>query len=418
MKQGVPASHPGTCPDAGGGLEAEIQWRPARSVGTWVGRSRKRRGAWRRPRRELLGVLLVQALAAACHLNTLPPPGLAEQQNLSVVGSELRVRVRALVGPYVGALEAAADEAAVRCPDPIVRQNALAWKIQAVPLAQDALLQADPLVALVDGWAYAVQLRNLLGGEAGADALGACTAAAASSMRRLAEAARAIAVEVAGRDVTRADRLVERWAYEHPLRALLAPRATVAAALATATTRKELGALAAVGTIVETLDDLTTRIAAYRETILKEARWTGELAVAQAGASDLAARAAEDAARLALAADRMGALVERIPALLEREREAAVAAVRGERVAVLADLDRQRTETLRAMRSETETVFGRMDGLSRGAIDEASARAERIVDRAFLRTAELVLGLAAIAVIVALLAARMLGIPIPRVRRT
>jgi hypothetical protein len=237
-------------------------------------------------------------------------------------------------------------------------------------------------------------------------------------MRRLAEAARAIAVEVAGRDVTRADRLVERWASEHPLRALLAPRATVAAALATATTRKELGALAAVGTIVETLDDLTTRIAAYRETILKEARWTGELAVAQAGASDLAARAAEDAARLALAADRMGALVERIPALLEREREAAVAAVRGERVAVLADLDRQRTETLRAMRSETETVFGRMDGLSRGAIDEASARAERIVDRAFLRTAELVLGLAAIAVVVALLAARMLGIPIPRVRRT
>jgi hypothetical protein len=367
-------------------------------------------------RRELFGILLVPALAAACHLDTLPPPGLAEQQRLSVVGAELRVRVRALVGPYVGALEAAADEAALRCPDLAVRARALAWKIQAVPLAQDALLQADPLVALLDGWAYAIQLRNLLGGG-GADGLGACSGAAASSMARLAEAARAIVTEVAGRDVARADRLVERWALEHPLRALAAPRATVAAALAGAS-RKELGALAAVGTIVETLDDLTIRIAAYRETILKEARWTGELAAAQLGAGDLAARAAEDAGRIALAADRMGLLVARVPGLLEREREAALGAMRGERQAVLADIDRQRTETLVAMRAEADALVGRMDGLSRSAIDEASARAERIVDRAFLRTAELVLGLAAIAVVLALVVARTLGIRIPTVRRT
>jgi hypothetical protein len=219
-------------------------------------------------------------------------------------------------------------------------------------------------------------------------------------------------------DVARADRFVRRWASEHPLQALAAPRATVAAALAPATARKELGALAAVGTIVETMDDLMVRIAAYRETILKEARWTGELAAAQVGASDLAARAAEDAGRIALAADRMSALAARVPVLLEREREAALSAVRGEREAVLADIDRQRVDTLRALQSDMDAAFGRVDGLSRGAIDEAAARAERIVDRAFLRTAELVLGVAALTILAALVVARALGVRTLTARRT
>jgi hypothetical protein len=371
------------------------------------------------PRRELLGFLLAPVLAVGCRLNTLPPTsGLAERANLSVVGSELRVRVRALVGPYVAALESSADEAALRCPDPAVRAGALAWKLQAVPLAQDALLQPDPLVALIDGWAYAVQLRDLLAGERGRAALGACSGAAAASMGRVAEQGRAIVAGLAPDDVARADRFVRRWASEHPLQALAAPRATVAAALAPATARKELGALAAVGTIVETMDDLMVRIAAYRETILKEARWTGELAAAQVGASDLAARAAEDAGRIALAADRMSALAARVPVLLEREREAALSAVRGEREAVLADIDRQRVDTLRALQSDMDAAFGRVDGLSRGAIDEAAARAERIVDRAFLRTAELVLGVAALTILAALVVARALGVRTLTARRT
>jgi hypothetical protein len=371
------------------------------------------------PRRGVAGLLLAPVVAAGCRLNALPPSsGLAEQQHLSVVGSELRIRVRALVGPYVGALESSADEAALRCPDPAVRAGALAWKLQAVPLAQDALLQPDPLVALIDGWAYAAQLRDLLAGERGRAELGACSSAAAASMGRLAEQGRAIVAGLAPDDVARADRFVQRWASEHPLQALAAPRATVAATLAPATARKELGALAAVGTIVESLDDLTVRIAAYRETILKEARWTGELATAQVGASDLAARAAEDAGRIALAADRMGALAARIPALLERERAAALSAVRGERETVLADIDRQRADTLRALQSEMDAAFGRIDGLSRGAIDEAAVRAERIVDRAFLRAAELVLGLAALAVVAALLIGRALGVRRPAARRT
>jgi hypothetical protein len=354
---------------------------------------------------------------AACHLETLPPPSaLSEQHNVSVPESALRMKVRALVAPYVGAIEGAANEVARRCPETPVRANALSWKLQAVPAAQDALLQPDPLLSLLDFWAYTAQMRNVLASPRGEAALGACSDGARRAMARLADQAREVAVSVSPRDAQRANELVEKWASQHPLAALDSPRATMAEALATTSARKELGALAAVGTIVETLDDLSVRIAAYRETLLKEATWTAELAALQAGGSDLAQRALEDAGRMAKAVDRMGALMERMPALIERERKAALLAVREERVAVLADVDRQRVETLAAVQRAAEGAFERMDGLARGTIDQGAARADGLVDRVFLRAAEMILVLAALGVLAFILATKVFHLPIRRER--
>jgi hypothetical protein len=365
---------------------------------------------------------LVGLWLAACHLETLPSGGLAETHGLNVTGSELRVRVRALVSPYVDALEAAADDAAARCPGVNVRADALQWKLAAVPAAQDALLQADPVVALLDGWAYAVQMRNLLSGDEGLVELGECSRSAAADMGRIAEEARTIAAGLAGTDASRAHGIVEQWATKNPLRNLFAPRNTMAEALAKESARKQLGALAAVGTIVETLDDLVIRIAAYRETLLKEARWTGELAALQALGSEPAARAVDDVGRMATAAERMGVLMDRMPALIARERKAAVAAVsaereavmaglREEREAVMADIDRQRVETLSALRRDTGAAVDRVDQLSRSAIDQGAARAEAIVDHVILRIAQLLLALGALVLLFLLLAPRIFHLP-------
>jgi hypothetical protein len=360
------------------------------------------------------GWLLLAALAAGCHLETLPPTqsGLAEHVGITDLGAGLRVRVRAMAGPDVAEQELAADEAARNCP--AARAGALAWKIQAVPSAQDALFQTDPLVALADGWAFAVQQRNFLRSPRGRAELGACSERAAEHMQRIAERARAIVAELASSDGSRAHKFVEDWAVAHPLQSLALTRTTIVPALAAASARKQLGALAAVGTMVETLDDLTDRIAAYRETLLKEARWTAELAVVQAGSSDLATTALEDAGRLTRAADRMSELAARMPQLIDRERDAALAAVREERKAVMAEIDRQRVDTLASVRAGSDDAFARMDKLSRDAIDQGGARAEALVDRAFLRVAQLLVALAVVAVIAILSGMKVFHIPVRR----
>jgi hypothetical protein len=337
---------------------------------------------------------------------------LAEHVGITDLGAGLRVRVRAMAGPYVAEQEIAADEAARNCPE--ARAGAIAWKLQAVPLAQDAVFQTDPLVALIDGWAFAVQQRNFLRGPRGHAELGACSARAADLIQKIAEQARTIVAELASSDGSRADRFVEDWAAQHPLQSLAMTRPTIVPALAAASARKQLGALAAVGTMVETLDDLTDRIAAYRETMLKEARWTAELAAVQAGTSDLAKSALEDAARLTRAVDRMSELAARMPELIDRERDAALAAVREERKAVLAEIDRQRVETVAAVRAGSDDAFARMDKLSRDAIDQGSARAETLVDRAFLRVAQLLVALAVVAIIAILSGMKVFHIPVRR----
>ena len=358
--------------------------------------------------RVLCGIA-VALLSVGCGLETMPRTGLAEQQNLTVVGSELRIRVRALAGPYVGAIEEAADDAAQRCRDPAIRVQALEWKLGSIPQAQDALLQADPLVALLDGWAYAVQMQRYLEGPAGRAALGECAGDAAAMMARVAARGKEIVEAlVPGRGDATAS-LVEAWVNEHPLRALHLPRATIAPALASRSARKQLGALEAVGSVVETLDDLTARIAAYRESLLKEARWTAELAATHAVTSDLAAQTTRDVGRLSGAAERLGALAAALPSLVARERTAALDAVRAERVAVLAEIDAQRAETLALLQSERDVTLDRIDAMGRAAIDAAGARAEQLVDRVFLRIAELAVAL--------LLAAGLIFLVVNRVLR-
>jgi hypothetical protein len=359
-------------------------------------------------------------LGSACALKTTPPPTrLQEYTGLNATGTALRIQVRALVGPYVGQIEAAADEAARRCgEDPSVRIRALEWKLNAVALGQNALLQADPVVALFDGWAYALQMRDFLASDRGRAALGPCHRDAAASMDRIAREELGIASHFVPERAERVDRRVQSWAAEHPLQSLASPRATAAEALASESARGQLGALAAVGTIVESLDDLAVRTAAYRETLLKEARWIGELAAVEVTSSDALARAADDANRAAAAADRMGALAASIPALLERERNAAISTLREERRAILADIDAQRIDTLKAFQTQTDAMMDRLDATSRMVLEEAARHTNDVIDHALLRMILAAVALVAILALAVLLVARGLGVRFRAPRHT
>ena len=63
-----------------------------------------------------------------------------------------------------------ADRIRTETRDPAVRRRALAFKADAIPAVYTAAYRADPLVAAVDTWALAFQVREYVESGAGRDA--------------------------------------------------------------------------------------------------------------------------------------------------------------------------------------------------------------------------------------------------------
>jgi hypothetical protein len=247
--------------------------------------------------------------------------------------------------------------------------------------------------------------------------LGTCHGIATAVARQLQAQVRQEVATIVPERVAQAEQTVREWASRNRLQGLMLPRSSVAGVLASRWARQNLGALAAVGSAVETLDDLTARIAVYRESLLKEGRWAAELAALDAASTETVGRLLVDMERVTRAVDRLGALAARVPGLVAREREAALAALREERQAVVTDIDRQRVETLQALQGAGDAALGRAQQIGQATVDDAADRAERLVDRAFLRGAQLAIGLGVLALVAVLGIGRMLGLRIRTPRR-
>lgn len=58
---------------------------------------------------------------------------------------EMKIRTHRFEARFSGIVEMAADEILERSSDPEIRENALMWKMYAIPAAQYAIFQQDPL---------------------------------------------------------------------------------------------------------------------------------------------------------------------------------------------------------------------------------------------------------------------------------
>jgi hypothetical protein len=366
------------------------------------------------------GALLALAVAGACaaSLGCRRAPAtspVAERfvGELRFPPAELRLRVRALAIPLSGAVEEAADRAAARASSPEVRRAALGFKIDAVPRLHEALLRQDPGLALLDAWALGVQISAWLGegpgrevfGESAAD-LAAAGRAIESQTEELAD--RAIPSEEALRRVRNR---VRRLAAERPLGASVAGRRSLADVLARLNRDEDVGILATVGGLAETVGDLQTRLDLANAYVPKMAGWQAGLLLSDAVPRARLEASLDRAESLAEAAGRALERLENAPDFLAAERAAAFEALRTERIAVqealradlasalqhltrereavAADLDRARVETLAALRGEREAALEDLEAMSRRLGGEAAAGA-----RGLLRSAALPAGIA------------------------
>ncbi len=342
-------------------------------------------------------------------------PRIHAQEDIKVTQEELRVRMRALVGPMCAQIEQSADSIIASTDDEKIKQAALQWKIDGVPAVRQALFQTDPFVALTDTWVLCYQMMDFFQDGPGHAALGRFAGKAVAACQRMEETIDKIASSAThSGDVSKARAVARRWAREHPVGQAISGRESTLSGGFGRYFAESLSFGQAATEVSTTLDDLSRKLDIYSSQLLRQARWEAEriesqakAAMAQSPATAMAQRSvasAEQAAaavaqaahtleHLSPAAQRALEALAEAPPMLDRERlatmkelheelsqtsrfvneerTAVLDAVRQERALAMKDLDRTMDEQRKAMAADAERV-------SLTVVDRASRKAHQL----------------------------------------
>ncbi len=363
-------------------------------------------------------------------------PVTSNAKKLRMSPQELRIRVRALIRPTLGIVEEAADRSLRETTDPTVRRGTVVWKIETTTTLLSAMLRNDPVLALADAWGYAFQVESLLARPEVAAKYGKhapdSSAAMALIRTKFRDFAGSLQADLTGEHF---EATIRQWAERNPIEGALHRRPSIDSAVADIlATAGGGGAFAALGNLDETMSDVMTRMDLYTMYLPRLARWEAELAVDDLAQGVDPKRLLADVERFTRAADRIAAVAETValPELVARERAAALAAMREERLAATRDLQGERRAVVEAIRQEriatlqeveaiaqrllerssgplrgavrhdVEEVVRAVEGMRKRLIDDAGVTLNDVVDHAFLRAVQLLLiaaGLGAVGVV-------------------
>lgn len=349
-----------------------------------------------------LFALPLLVLMAAC-ASVKPRSALMERvghSNMSV--GELRIRVRDMARRFPVVLEATADEVAKGSDSAETREAMLRFKSNGVPAMQAALLQPDPVAALIDGWAFLVQLQQVLPKVATPEVQSSFQ----KSLGNLESEVETLWRELSGKqDVSDLSGLVHKWATEHPLTGPVLMRESTAPLLASFTDRSGVGLLGATANLVQDTQDIINRVDLYAGSLPRQARWQAEIAVQEMmEGTPVLTSAMGELNRAVDVLVRVGALADKTPRWVTGERESLQGFISSERQAVMDEVRGERQVVVDALHTERVQALQQTDTMGRGWVDHAFDRAEGLVNHIFLW----LLGLAALLVLGALGVAALL----------
>lgn len=339
--------------------------------------------------------------------------------------AELSSRNQSLLALYSAEIETAADKILLESPSPTARKQALVWKAEAIPVMQTSLLNTDPVAAVLDTWVFIFQMKAFMDQPALKQGFGESHSVVADTLRKMDEQIEQL-VQTAAPTANMTDlrQRVGRWAEGHPIRVSLAGRPSVDPEVIRKVGESDLGTMASIKALGESLGDLTARLDSYNVYLPKQARWQAELLLEDVTSDPHVSATLSNVAVLSTALAKTSGSMDRMPELmgqarqavkadieeqrvatqdflrnerletlddLQRERIATVAAMRGERLAATADLRGERQTILNALHSERLAAETDFNVASEKAIQDLDSRGRRLIDHFFLRALEVVL---------------------------
>jgi hypothetical protein len=338
---------------------------------------------------------------------------------------ELSARNQSLLALYSAEIEASADRIISESPSPAARRLALEWKAEAIPVMQGSLLTTDPVAAVLDAWAFIFQMSAFMARPAQQQALGDSHRIVAETLTNMnVEMEQAVLRVAPNANVADLRQRISAWADAHPVQSSLAGRQSADPDVIRKAGEADLGTMASIKALEESIGDLTARMDAYNVYAPKQARWQAELLLSDVARNPQVSTALSNfvvlsntAAKASSSLDRMPELVgqareavradiegqrlstqsflreERLQTLdaLQQERIATMAAMRGERLAATQDLRGERQIVLDALHNDEVAVMNDLKGMSDKAVQDLDAKGRSLIDHFFVRALELML---------------------------
>jgi hypothetical protein len=320
-------------------------------------------------------------------------------EKVDISAMELSNRLNIFNFRFAALVESAADEIMAQTDDPIIRQNALRWKMNAIPVAQEAIFRDDPMAGLIEITAFSVQMELFFTEAAGRDLFGEWQPIAVDVTFRIQEELVQIwkkAISTGDLKQTTQGPLYD-WARKNPIENLTFTFRSISDTLVAAYSNVDYGLQESIGGIAVGVHDIRQRLSYYTAMIPKQARWQAEYLI------DEKLQGAQ-IDRLLDNFDRITDMIEKSPELIgelqsstlteiSRERMEVIAALQTERLVVLQEINRQRQETIDNMQELIMVLSGKI-------MAETRESAHEVIDHFFWRLAQLLLGAGVLVVIV------------------
>jgi hypothetical protein len=305
----------------------------------------------------VLAALIALVPLAACE--SPPPPRMIDQYPQATLSeATLRATLHDFGRRYIAVTEATAARIRQENPgDTEIRRRTLIWRLRINQLGVQALLRPDPVASMIDMWAFSAQVTEYLESGDGSDLFGASQELAVKNARRLEAEAESIAHAVLGDEgMDHGRELVAHWVETYPLEGESVARASTARAWADLIGSRRGDVFRVNQTLEEGITSLSDRLDVMSSVMPRLMILQLELLIEDRFGS-------LDARELAGLAERALEATESLPEAVDVQRDALMAALRREGDEVLAEVDRQRLQTLEEVEDlidrSTERAFER-----------------------------------------------------------
>jgi hypothetical protein len=337
-------------------------------------------------------VVLAFALAAGCSLEAPEKTGLlgTAAPEARISSTELSTWIGDAALNSADRIQQGANRIRAATRDPVIRRNALLWKINAIQAGFRAASRRDALSAFADLSALAYQMADFFDTGAGRDAFGPQQSIAIEASRTI--EARMDMTYMAMMKPESAERLLKEWkefvshfAKKYPIESLDFIREPVTGHPESRAIAQVESIGAVVGGLELDVDTAQRLLDAYLQYIPAIARWEAELLL-------------DDLRREGVLADTFTILrdieslvrdtaTRQIPELLNGQTSRVLSEVGAERKAALAEIDRQRLETLEFIRGEREMVVHELRAAVREIIGAVVSTSGQILEYLVWRAA-------------------------------